>query len=421
MHWSSSSSVESIRAAAMRAGLGVMLAAASLIAGPASAAPFRPADGKTVIHVVPRWVTAARAEARSLDARLETDATDLPAALAKARLAIREGRASADPRLYGRAQAALAPWWRDAPAPLEVRILRAVIRQASHDFAGALADLDSVLAASPGNGQARLSRAFVLQAMGALDRAGNDCRALPRSVGLSAAAACTARVAALRGDGALALERLSRVMALDRRADSAMRRFATSIAAEIAGALGRDEEAEGLLVAAAEGGTDLPSLVAYADFLLDAGRPMDVLALLADHADIDSALLRLAIAGKASGDPRAGGWASLLAERFAVARAGSGPLHLREEARFELEVRADPKRALVLASENWAIEKEPADARLVLAAALAAGRPEAAEVVLEFVTATGLEDRRIERLREYLRSRPAGLHPASLDPPPHTR
>lgn len=417
MHRSSSSSC----AAEWRAGLGIMLVAASMLASPAIAAPFRPANGKTVIHVVPRWVSAARERSRGLDARPETDAPDLPAALEMARSAIREGRASADPRLYGRAQAALTPWWRDASAPLEVRVLRAVIRQALHDFTGALADLGSVLAEKPDEGQARLSRAFVLLAVGALDRAEDDCRALPRSVGLTATTACAARVAALRGDGKTALERLGRAMALDRRADPAMRLFATGIAAEIAGALGRDEEAERLLVAAADSGTDLPSLFAYADFLLDSDRPAEVLALLADHADSDAALLRLAIAGKAVGDPRGEDWAGLLAERFAVARAGNGLLHLREEARFELEVRRRPQRALALATENWAIEKEPADARLVLEAALAAGRPEAAAAVLAFVTATGLEDRRIERLRERLAMQSVGTRPASLDPLPQSR
>jgi len=408
-------------ASALRAGLGTFLAAASIFVCPAVAAPFRPVDGATIIYVVPRSVVAARAQARSLDTRLEADASDLATALQVARQAIRDGRASADPRLYGRAQAALGPWWKDPSAPLEVRVLRAVIRQASHDFVGALGDLDSVLAAKPDDGQARLTRAFVLQAMGALDRAAADCRALPASIGQAAAAACSARMAALTGDADPALERLGRILALDRRADPAVRRFAASVGAEIADALGRDAVAERLLAAAAAGGADLPSLVAYADFLLDAARPAEVLTLLADHAAVDAALLRLAIAAKAVGDPRAGDWAALLAERFAVARAGNGPLHLREEARFELEIRGNPQRALALALANWAIEKEPADARLVLQAALAAERPSAAEPVLAFVRETGLLDRRIEQLRDRLAagSESGGARP--LDPTPPSR
>jgi hypothetical protein len=390
-------------------------------ASPAIAAPYRPVDGATVIHVVPPAVVASRARARSLDARLEADRADLSAAVELARLAIREGRASADPRLYGRAQAALDPWWRDPSAPPEVRVLRAVIRQASHDFAAALSDLDSVLETSPTDGQARLTRAFVLQAIGALDRAAADCRALPRAIGPLAGAACLARVSALTGKGEQALESLVRIMALDRRADPTMRRFASGIAAEIAAALGRDEEAEGLLAGAVAGETDLPSLLAYADFLIDVERPTEVLTLLADHSNVDAALLRLAIAAEAVGDPRAADWTSLLAERFAVARAGNGPLHVGEEARFELELRSDPRRALALALANWVIEKEPRNARLVLEAALAADRPDAARDVVSFLAATGLVDRRLERLRDRLAMRIANLGPRPLDRLPEAR
>ena len=55
-------------------------------------------------------------------------------------MAIRDGRASADPRRYGQAQAALSPWWSVADAPVEVQVLRAVIRQALHDFRGVISD-----------------------------------------------------------------------------------------------------------------------------------------------------------------------------------------------------------------------------------------------------------------------------------------
>ena len=70
-----------------------------------------------------------------------------------------------------------------------------------------------------------------------------------------------------------------------------------------------------------------------------------------------------AIAGKRLNDPRAPHWSTLLADRFAAAKAGGVQLHLREEARFELEVRGDAATALGLALANWKIQKEPSDAR----------------------------------------------------------
>ena len=62
----------------------------------------------------------------------------------------------------------------------------------------------------------------------------------------------------------------------------------------------------------------------------------------------------------------------------------------REEARFLLA--GDPEAALRLAQANWASQREPWDARVLLAAALAAGQPQAAAPVLEWMAATGIED-----------------------------
>jgi hypothetical protein len=124
------------------------------------------------------------------------------------------------------------------------------------------------------------------------------------------------------------------------------------------------------------------------------------LTLLAGRSEADIVYLRLAIAGKRVDDARAPHWAALLADRFAAAKAGGVQLHLREEARFELEVRGDAATALPLALANWKIQKEPSDARLVLQAALAANDPAAAADVLAFIAKTGLADTRIKPLQD---------------------
>lgn len=294
----------------------------------------------------------------------------------------------------------LQPWWSAADAPTEVRVLRAVIRQALHDFKGAEADLDAILATDPRNAQARLTRGFVRQTIGAFDAAKDDCRQLPASVGRTAAAVCILRVEALTGSAAPALERLTQVMALDGKAEPQVRRWAQTVAADMACMLGRTDEANQYFTEATAEGGDIPALVAYADHLLDTGRPAEVLPLLADRGEADVVLLRLAIAGKTVGDPRASYWVALLAERFAAARATGNQLHLREEARFELEIRGDTAGALRLARENWKVQRELADARLVLQAAGAARDPGAAIDVLRFIETTGVADVRLKALQD---------------------
>jgi len=373
---------------------------ATLVASAASAAPYRPSDDAAVLVIVPHAAASTQTTFRNAQNALAANPNDLNLALEVARVAIRDGRASADPRRYGQAQAALAPWWSIPNPPMNVRVLRAIIRQSLHDFAGAEADLDAILGLDPRNGQARLTRAFVRQTVGALADAKDDCRRLPPSVGAIAAAVCWLRVQALTGSAGSALERLDQVIKIDGKADPLVRRWAQAVGADMAAMLGQTEAADLHFSEATADGGDIPTLVAFADHLLDTDRPAEVLTLLAGRSEADIVYLRLAIAGKRLNDPRTSHWSTLLADRFAAAKAGGVQLHLREEARFELEVRADASTALGLALANWKIQKEPSDARLVLQAAVAAIDPAAAADVLAFIEKAGLADMRLKPLQD---------------------
>jgi hypothetical protein len=78
-------------------------------------------------------------------------------------------------------------------------------------------------------------------------------------------------------------------------------------------------------------------------------------------------------------------------------------VHLGEEARFALSILDEPQTALELALENWNVQREPRDARIVLEAALAAGDHTAAKPVLENLEASSLEDVRLAGLVARLR------------------
>jgi hypothetical protein len=371
----------------------------ALLGHPAAAAPARPTDDALVLAVVSPDRTGAASNLRAAMGELANNPTDLASAMDVARRAIAEGRASADPRRYGQAQAALAPWWTDPAPPEEARVLRAVIRQALHDFPGALADLDAILDRSPGNSQARLSRAFVRMVVGDLPGAAEDCRAIPRQAGILPAAACRARADALTGSAERGYVDLARGLDLDDRADPATRRFGLSVLADIAAGLGHRDAADRLLADAAAIDTpDVPLLVATADHYLDTGRAAEVLPLLEGKGDADVLILRRAIVARRTGDPRLAEWRAILNERFAAAKAAGVELHHREEARFRLEVEGDAATALALAIENWRTQKEPADARLVLQAADAARQPEAAGEVVDFIRQAGWTDARLAPL-----------------------
>ncbi len=76
-------------------------------------------------------------------------------------------------------------------------------------------------------------------------------------------------------------------------------------------------------------------------------------------------------------------------------RARGDRVHLREEARYTLEILDKPDAALALALDDWRVQKEPLDARIVLEAALAAHQPAAARDVVDWIAATHLEDERL--------------------------
>ncbi len=142
-------------------------------------------------------------------------------------------------------------------------------------------------------------------------------------------------------------------------------------------------------------------LGAYADFLLAAGRPQEVLPLLQNELRIDG-LLRFTLAEQMVGAPVASRHISDLEERFSMSRVRGDTSHQREQARFALHLLNRASEALRLAEANWAVQREPWDTRLLLEAALAAGAPTAARPVLDWLTNSKLEDDQIRELASRL-------------------
>ena len=109
-------------------------------------------------------------------------------------------------------------------------------------------------------------------------------------------------------------------------------------------------------------------------------------------------LLRLAIAERRLKSASFETHLEDLKQRFEEAHLRGSSVHRREEARFELELRDAPQPALKLALENFQVQRETADVRIALEAALAAARPERVREVLSFVRESRLEDRQITGL-----------------------
>jgi len=87
-----------------------------------------------------------------------------------------------------------------------------------------------------------------------------------------------------------------------------------------------------------------------------------------------------------------------LKARFDAARLRGDSVHRREEARLALRLLKQPPRALQLARANWRVQKEPADARILLEAARAAHDVREVAALRTQVQDWGWRDQRLEAM-----------------------
>jgi Flp pilus assembly protein TadD len=373
------------------------------------AEPYVPKDGGQVLETLRSTAfDPAEHEIRALRARLAGEPGNLTLACEFARHCIERSRSQADPRYLGRAQAALAPWWDTPTPPVEALVLRATIKQSQHDFTNALADLDLAGRISPRNAQVWWTRATILTVLGDYAAARKACLPLaqlaPGPIALTAAASVTS----LNGEAERSCALLQRTLDGDLTASADERIWALTVLAEALERLGRVSEAEtDFKKAIALGQRDPYLLGAYADLLLDEGRAGEAAELLKNENRADGLFLRLALAesGIRPRPPSCDAHIATLKARFEAGHLRGDFVHQREEARFELHLLDQPGTALRLAQANWQVQHEPADLRILLESALAAGDAVAAQPALDFIRSNRLEDVELAKLAKQLKNK----------------
>lgn len=356
---------------------------------------YQPPSGATVV------ATVAPKDPREIAMRNELHAhperVDLAAALAK--IDIQRSRSLSDPRYLGRAQATLARWYDLPNPPPAVRLMRATIRQSLHDFIGSRADLDALVAQRPDDGQAWLTRATVSAILADYDAARESCLHVSRLATPLVTFACVAPIDGITGKNATATQVLTDQLAAAPDADPQIRTWAITTLAELAEQRGDNAEAAAQFRAVlAIDPDDAYARAGLADVLMLQKQPADASALLAGREVIDNLLVRRAIAEHAARGPEADKWAKAMRDRIAAAAERGDRIHMREEAMFVLAVDGDAKRALAIALEDWGVQKEIADARLLAACAVAAGRPDAAQPVRAWMKKHSVEDAQLKAL-----------------------
>ncbi len=359
------------------------------------AEPYIPSNDSVVLERAP--AAEATRQLAPLRQKLRTDPTDQSTALQLAEGYLKIGRATADPRFTSYAQATVAPWLHAPNPSAPVLVMQATVLQSSHRFDAALTALDRALQLEPTNAQAWLTKATVLQVQGKYAAARQACRQLLQSAGQTIAVSCLANVNSLNGRLDASYRTLQSLLSAVPEADAPLRSWILGQLGEMAVRCG-DRAAEKYFVAAlALTPGDVYLKAAYADLLLEQQRNDEVVKLLRDNEAQDVLLLRLAIAGKRLQSRSSQAWIDTFEARYQAAQRSGENSHLREYARFLLEVRSDALQALAVARRNWQVQREPADVQVYVNAARAAKGADAAEVTA-WIRDTGYEDRTLARV-----------------------
>jgi hypothetical protein len=383
-----------------RSRTGGLAAGLLLCALHASAEPIVPTRDDEVIEVLPA-AGGSREEDRRLRRELAARPADAALAVRIAQRDLDRAREGGDPRFAGLALSALRAWPDAATAPGEVLLMRATLQQYLHEFDASVATLRQLLG-RPGaerQAQAWLTLATVLRVQGRYADSDAACAKVQAAGAALHAGACLAENAALRGDVAVARKRFETLLAEPGLPAATQGWLLTSLA-ELEQRDGRAAAADAAYRKVLRLGPDTYAAIAYADFLIDQGRPAEALAVLKDEPRTDTVVLRLAIAGVRVGAPSAARDVAEMRDRIALAnqRPEAKTFHGREQAMFALVIEGAPKQALELARGNVGQQREPLDVLVLAQAAKASGDAAAVEEARRLKASLGLHDRRIDAL-----------------------
>jgi len=341
-----------------------------------------PTDSQAVLERLPRGY------ARLMPSIIPAASAVTPVSIARVRQLLTAAAQTGDARLAARADALLTRLPMHTKDP-DVLLARAFSAQHRHDFAAAAPLLDAVIARSPRNAAARLSRAQLQLVRGRLDLARADCTALALGIDAGSGLLCVGMLSLRRGDYAAAASALEHWLQ-DNAATDETRRYALLMRAEVAARAGDRDAETWFRRALAPAPDDVRTLTAYARHLRSVGRDREVVSLLATQTGHEGLQLQRTLAACRLAPSGAAPLVAAQERRFAAARAAGSPPELRDEAEFLLVARHAPGAALALAQANFRTQRDYEDVALLQRAAVAARRTDVLQPLRSWAAAQHL-------------------------------
>lgn len=308
---------------------------------------------------------------------------------------IQKARSTGDPRFLGYAEGLLNQW--QQPLNDRLQVLKASVAQSNHRFDDARRELRAVIN-SGSSRQQRLQAHLMLANMslvqGRYEEAEKQCGLFAQQLPGLIAASCQAQVLARTGQPEKAYKQLAKQVSVASTNDTSGLLWAQGTLGDLAAQLGKPAAENHWLEVLRLNPNDLYVRAQLADWYLQHQALDKTLALTEEYEDVESLAVIRSIAMKQSDHPDYETLAQRLEQRFAEARWRGNLLHQRDFARFQLDVLNNPELALSSARDNWTDQREPADTRLLLRAALAAGESRQVDTVRDWLAEQNQQDNR---------------------------
>lgn len=341
------------------------------------------------------------AQLRRVQAYLMSRDDDLRTTVWAVQRFINKGKRESEPRYLGMAEAIIENWLSKYDAHPAVLLAKADILQYRHQFDDALVLLSEIPNAGVEGAAALLMRANLFQLKGDYDATRAECGRLARELSFMSDI-CKLHIESFSGEiepsqrklealiAQLELPTEIRVWAVGKLADMSNRRGKPQEALEYLQKI-KPEQASGALRAQ------------MFDLLLLLERPNAVLQMIDIGEKSEGLQLRRLRALKMTGENWRGPISQNLLGRISRPATDASNPHARELAYYHHYLTGDVEAAFEAATENWNLQREPIDIRLLFETAHRARKLETITDAIEWISQKKYQD---VRLAQFLQVKP---------------
>ena len=380
--------------------------AVCVLVEPALAQPrYQPAADQVLIERTQGGTAIETLQALDQTRRARSD--DVDAALSYARAAFELGLTEGDLRWWGRARAALTPWWSQPRLSAEGHFMRALVLQGFHQFKPALQDLGRAIELEPGRAEFWSWRFALHLLVADMRSAKQDCESMARQVSAIEAEPCRAILLYRSGQPQLAVDLLRQSVRRPEFAGPMAQDWLRLHLGEAHRVAGQLEQALAVWQDHLRQRPQSHAVrLALADALNQAGRHAQAAQVSRQNNPSDALLVQQLLASRGLRDAQTQALSQRLLARWDSQDRRQESLIERPRMIFLIRYGHDVKAGLELAARNWTEQNEPADGLLFLEAALKLDQPRRAEAVLQWASETGYTEPALAALIERARSHP---------------